>query len=114
IAKKRETVIARPEPTTDHFMRVGFPRHAIGPWTLWCTPPRKKGECQVEAAPEKMDRAALTDKLGLECFKDFIRLHQVATVARVLLFLFRLYFVSRPCSSRLDYLCYPLLLLWDK
>src|SRR6266568_2324639 len=80
-SRGRETVIARPEPTTDHFMRVGFPRHAIGPWTLWRAPSRKKGECQVEAAPEKMDGAALADKSGPECFKDFVRLRQDAPEA---------------------------------
>src|SRR2546427_368280 len=80
-SRGRETVIARPEPTTDHFMRVGFPCHAIGPWTLWCAPSRKKGECQVEAAPEEVDRTALTEKRRAVALHDGVGLHQDAPEA---------------------------------
>src|SRR5207244_6355625 len=76
-----ETVIARPEPTTDHFMRVSFPRHAIGPWTLWCAPSRKKGECQVEAAPEEVDGTALAQKRRAVALHDGVGLHQYAPEA---------------------------------
>src|SRR6266700_3523074 len=80
-SRGRETVIARPEPTTDHFMRVGFPRHAIGPWTLWCAPSRKKGECQVEAAPEEVDGTALAQKRRAVALHDGFGLHQDAPEA---------------------------------
>src|SRR3989442_4531354 len=62
-------------------MRVGFPRHAIGPWTLWCTPSRKKGECQVEAAPEEVDGTALSEKRRAVALHDGVGLHQDAPEA---------------------------------
>src|SRR6266581_9375030 len=62
-------------------MRVGFPRHAIGPWTLWCTPSRKKGECQVEAAPEEVDGTALAQKRRAVALHDGVGLHQDAPEA---------------------------------
>src|SRR6266496_3621836 len=77
----RETVIARPEPTTDHFMRVGFPRHAIGPWTLWCAPSGKQGERQVEATPEEVDGTALAQKRRAVALHDGVGLHQDAPEA---------------------------------
>src|SRR5438105_1894889 len=78
---RSETVIAGPEATTDHFMRVGFPRHAIGPWTLWCTPSRKQGECQVETAPEEVDGTALAQKRRAVALHDVVGLHQNAPEA---------------------------------
>src|SRR5690242_8442756 len=37
-SRRRETVIAGPEPTTDLFVRVGFPRDAIRAWALRYSP----------------------------------------------------------------------------
>src|SRR6266568_8153244 len=80
-SRGRKTVITRPEATTDHFMRVGFPRDAIGPWTFWCAPSRKKGECQVEAAPEEVDGTALAQKRRAVALHDGVGLHQDAPEA---------------------------------
>src|SRR5205085_9959538 len=50
---------ARPEAATDHFMRVRLARDAVGLRPLRRSPAREARHRQVEAAPEKVDRAAL-------------------------------------------------------
>src|SRR5947209_14483022 len=77
----RKTVIAGPEATTDLFMRVGLLRDAIGTWACRCSPTREKGQCQVEAAPEKLDRAALAGKVRAVVLHNAVRLHQDAPEA---------------------------------
>ncbi len=62
-------------------MRVGFPRHAIGPWTLGCVPSRKEGEGQVEAAPEEVDGTALAQERRAIALHDGLGLHQDAPEA---------------------------------
>src|SRR5947209_5282704 len=71
-----ERCVTWPESTTDHFMRVGFARDPIGSLAFRCASSRKTCHREVEASPEKLDRAALADKLGPECFKDSIRLYE--------------------------------------
>src|SRR5258708_3162795 len=74
-------LIAGPEPTTDFFMRHSFPRDTIGTRTLWCAPTREHGQCEVEAAPEKVDRTALAEKVRAVALQDGFGLHQDAPEA---------------------------------
>src|SRR5882672_7582124 len=54
--------IAWPESHAAHFMRVSVSHERIRVRTLRRTPTGKTCNRQVEASPEKMHRAALTDK----------------------------------------------------
>ena len=71
----------QPEPTTDHFMRVGFLRDVICAWTLRCASTGEKGQCQIEATPEKVDRTALADKVRAVALQDHVNLYQNAPEA---------------------------------
>src|SRR5579884_1080015 len=80
-SRGREMVIAGPEATTDLFMRGSVLRDGISACVCWRAPTREEGQRQIEAAPEKLDRATLADKVRAVLLHDGVRLHQDAPEA---------------------------------
>src|SRR3989442_13329941 len=58
-----ECLVTWPEPTTDHFMRIGFACDPVCPCAFGGAPSRKTCHRQVETPPEQMNRAALANKM---------------------------------------------------
>src|SRR5580693_5776415 len=65
-----------PESGTDAFMRITFARYEIGAGAFGRAPPGKTRHRQVEASPEKMDRAALADEMAAKFLKYGIHTNQ--------------------------------------
>ena len=57
---------AGPEPVTDDLVRVRLPRDRVGARPLRRPPARESGHGQVEASPEEVDGAALSDEAAPE------------------------------------------------
>src|ERR1700728_3601789 len=68
--------VARPEAGTDDLVRVRLPRHSIGAFAGRSGPARESRHRKVEASPEEVNRADLTNKARRKFLKDFIRVHQ--------------------------------------
>src|SRR5271156_4113819 len=69
---------SRPESCTDAFVRITFARHEIGAGAFGRALPGEARHRQVEASPEKMDRAALADEVAAKFFKNGIHGNQDA------------------------------------
>src|SRR5580700_3624566 len=57
-------------------MRIGFARHCIRPRPLRCATSRKPRHREIEAAPEKVNRAALSNETTAELLEYGINGHQ--------------------------------------
>src|SRR5439155_4814218 len=81
--RRRRHGVARPKAETAHFLRVRFARDRIGQMRNATGMRRRRtpGETshrQIEASPEKMDRAALAAEMRTEFFEYAIALRQHA------------------------------------
>src|ERR1700677_2679084 len=73
----RKDVVAWPKSATAHFVRVGFPHHAIWqirhlPRMFRCNTARKSRDCEIKATPEKVNGATFANKMGAKNFENIV------------------------------------------
>jgi len=67
---------AGPESVADTFVGVGFAGNAVGSGPVGGSAAGEARHRQIEAAPEKMDSAALTNEFGAELLEDLFSMGQ--------------------------------------
>src|SRR5690348_5592665 len=65
-----------PKPHAAHLMRIRFTRNGVRPFALRRAPAGKSRHCQIETAPEKVDRTRFSDKLRAEFAEHRITTHE--------------------------------------
>src|SRR5437762_6563129 len=81
--RRGNLVVARPKTETAHFLRIGFARDRVGQMGDAAgmrrrRPAGKARYCEIEATPEKMDRAALAAETRTKFLENPISLQKHA------------------------------------
>src|ERR1041384_1235892 len=70
-----------PEAVTDYLVRIRLAGDRIGAGALGSATAGEASDCEIEASPEKMDRAAFADEAGPELLEDAVNLNEYAPEA---------------------------------